>query len=421
MEDAPAARAGLPLDALDLAEEEVRARFRRARRSGRSTWLWPEVVPDAWRRALATLEAAARAVLLGRPGNRIQGDPAALGVAAYTSGMGPLLGYWVERGYLEADPGPAALFHLHLRHNRLRTQRLAVEAVRAVEALAGAGCAVTVLKGMHTAFTYFPDPATRPLADVDLHIPPGALSAAEAALRTAGFQRRSVLLRPYRGSWAPSGTPALPRSLRLVHADDPWSVDLQVTLDRVFSPRAVARLDSLHGASGTAWQPHPAARVLPQPLLSVFLAAHASESLRSLTLLRLVELVLVIRRDTAAGTLVWEELRRAAQQAGGIGSLYPALELCERLAEGTVDPALLAAATRAAPPEVRRVVERLTPGTAQMVDRWSLRERYMWSPTWGARLRQLAYEIGPTGYPLGAVVGIYRARAWRLIRGTLGR
>jgi hypothetical protein len=421
MEDPPAADGGLPLDALDLADDEVRARFQQARRSGRPHWLWPEVDPAAWRRALLLFEAAARAVLLGRPGPRLEGDAAALGVAGYTSGMGPLLGVWLEEGRLEAEPAAGEILALHLRHNRLRTRRLAAEAVRAVRVLADAGIPVTVLKGVHTGPAYFPDPAARPLSDVDLRVPPAAVAAAEEALLAAGYRRGTVLLRPYRGVWAPPGTPTLPRSLRLLHADDPWSVDVQVSLDRTFAPAAVARLDALGEPEGPPWPPHPAARVLGQPLLTVFLAAHASESLRSLTLLRLVELVLVIRRDVAAGALAWEALEETAARVGGTGLLYPALEMAERLAEGTVPPGVLAASAAAAPAAVRRVVARLTPATAQQVDRWSLAERYMWSPTWGARLRQLAYEVGPAGYPLRALAGIYRARAWRLLRGTLGR
>lgn len=414
----------LPLDALDLPPGEVQRRFEWARRQGQPRWLWPDVSPDEWRRALAAIEAATKAALSGDDDGTatLDGDLAAIGLAAYTSGMGPLLGWWIERGVISADASVAVLLRLHLRHNRLRAERLSIEASRAAEILAAVGAAPTVLKGMHTAHAYFPEPGTRPGSDIDLLVPAERMAAAEDALRAAGFALKSQEYHPYSSAWAPVDAPALPRTLTLVHADDPWSLDVQTSLDRPFGGAGVARLNGLRATSPVApWRMSEDATVLTQPLLTLFLAAHASAS--SLTLLRLTELVLVIRADTDRGALDWAGLVEAARSAGALRFIHPALALCDRLAPGTVPREVLAACDAVATPATRRFLAGVTPATAHSIDRLSMDERYMWADGWWARFRQLAYELGPApaGYSLRRMLDIYRTRAWRLIRRTVHR
>ena len=94
----------LPLDALDLDAAEIAARFTWARRRGHPDYLWPDVPPERWRYALEDIERVARKVLRGGPAPiRWELDPdldaKAVGVAAFTSGMGPLLGYWIDKLY----------------------------------------------------------------------------------------------------------------------------------------------------------------------------------------------------------------------------------------------------------------------------------------------------------------------------------
>ena len=108
----------------EISADELRRRVLWARRQGRPAWLWPDVLIADWRRALKAIEQAAGAVLAGRSAARLCGEPAAVGLAGYTSGMGPLLGLWIEQGSLSADGFVAALMERHLEHNRLRARRM---------------------------------------------------------------------------------------------------------------------------------------------------------------------------------------------------------------------------------------------------------------------------------------------------------
>ncbi len=405
----------LALDSQDLSPAEVRRRFHWAKRRGDPAWLWPDVPVAAWREALSGIEDAVRAVLSGRPDAQLQdGDPAAIGLACYTSGTGPLLGYWCEQGLLSASEAVAPALELHLRHNRLRATRMEAAAVSLVEALSERGVAVAVLKGAHTARDYFPDPGARPASDIDLLVRQGEVGSAEAMIAAAGFAFQGRGARE--SSWRPDSSPAQPRSLTLVHADDPWSVDLHGSLDIFVSAGApLARLDAARPMdAGSRWGPCRSAMTLDQPLLLLHLAVHAGSGLQNLTLLRLIELNLVIRRDAAVGSLSWDEFLAMGEDTGSLGFAYPALRLSEDLAPGTVPTAVLDRCTRRAPAAVVRIVGRLTPATAQRIDRTSMAQHFMWAVGWKGRMRQL-------GADLVAPASAWEKRAWRLLRGRFSR
>lgn len=388
---------GLALDALDLDRDEIARRFAWARRRAQPAWLWPDVQPEEWRRAMGRIEAAIRPILAGgSAGEPLGGDPRALGLAGYISGMGPLLGHWLEAGLLSAEPAIADLLALQLRHNRIRMEGLAREAASAAALLAGAGIVPTILKGMHTAWEYFPEPGTRPCSDIDIFIAQDEMARAEEVLASAGYAPGPRAASAAGRSWTAACAPIRLKSLTFVHADDPWTLDVHGSLDRPFSKLVVARLQRLAGTAGsTPSAVSPDAHVLGQPLLTLQLAAHASQDLANLTLLRLVELAWVIRRDVAAGRLSWEAATAAARRIEALGFLYPALEFAEQLLPGTVPEDVLLECGEAAPAAVRRMLRKFTPATAQRVDRWSLRERYMWCPTWKSRLRQTAHYLAP--------------------------
>ena len=108
----------------EIRTDEVRRRFVWARRQGRPAWLWPEVPIEAWRLAMEAMGKVTAAILAGEPAPPLDGDPQALGLAGYTSGLGPLLGLWLEQDRLQADEAIAAIMARHLAHNRIRAERL---------------------------------------------------------------------------------------------------------------------------------------------------------------------------------------------------------------------------------------------------------------------------------------------------------
>src|SRR2546430_8296849 len=105
----------------------------------------------------------------------------------------------------------------------------------------------------------------------------------------------------YRSTWAPPGVDGV-RSLELAHADNPWSVDLHASLDREMFPGRPMTFGALPPTpgprDGEVWQEFSRpVWVLREPLLLAYLAAHTSSHFYAITLVRLVELVLVARRD----------------------------------------------------------------------------------------------------------------------------
>lgn len=412
----------IDLHAQDISEAEVARRFQWAKRQGRPAWLWPDISVEAWREALRQIARVTPAALSGaNPPPRLDGDPAAIGLAGYTSGMGPLLGWWARAGAIAPSPTVGAVLDLHLRHNQIRAARLEAAAIALVERLARQGVPTAVLKGADTARAYFPDPGVRPASDIDLLVRAEHVQAAEAVLRAGGFAEASRGERE--SSWRRRDVPRLPRSLTLTHGDDPWSIDLHSALDlRVSTGALLARLD-LGGPmdSRRPWACSPAAVALDQPLLLFHLAIHAGAGLQNLTLLRLVELSLVIRRDTAEGRLSWEAFLAMGQRTGLLGFAYPALRLCEDLTPGTVPETVLERCAHAAPRGVPRIVRRLTPATAQRIDRTSIAEHFMWSDGWRQRAEQLAADIAPRVGSWRALWSIYEKRAWRLVRGRVSR
>ncbi len=402
---------------------EVRERFRWAKRQGNPAWLWPDVSGNQWREALASIEAVLRPFLQGQPiPGALKGEPDALTVAAYTSGTGPLLGWMIESDALAAEAPLETLLRLHLDHNRRRVEQLTREATGLVRALGEHGIRATLLKGLHTAHAYFPDPGTRPASDIDLLIEERDQDAANQMLESAGFipgrQKR------WERDWRRPAVPRLPRSLGMVHCDDPRSVDLHTSLNvQTSAGSRVIRLDAAMPAEARgAWPLDPAAAVLLQPLLLLHLAVHAGSGLQNLTLLRLAEIRLVVARDVAAGTLDWNMFLHAAERSGALALAYPALSMCQKLVPGTIPDAVLTRCAEAAPATVRRFMARLTPATAHRVDRSSITEHFMWSGNWRSTGRQLVSDlIHPLRQPLPDLVSIYHSRAWRLLRGTFQR
>src|SRR5688500_16525715 len=110
----------------NLTEEEFFHRVSWATRQGTPHWLWPDVATHAWQEALDGIERVSRDILTsGKAMNPLRGEANAMDVAAYTSGMGPLLGFWLSTGLLKAPPSIAEVLDRHYVHNSRRMARLA--------------------------------------------------------------------------------------------------------------------------------------------------------------------------------------------------------------------------------------------------------------------------------------------------------
>jgi hypothetical protein len=388
------------MDARDfeISPEAFEARQIWARRNGKVLWLWPDVAPPAWRGALEALEAVVRQMLSGAPA-RLEGprDIPALSLAAYTSGVGPLVGYWIEKGLVVADADAAALLALHLDHNRRRMAMLAERARDVVGMLAASGVDVTVLKGMHLAFAYFPEPGTRPVSDIDLLTGGGAdQEVAEEILASSGFE---LISRNYKETtWALTGVSRSVRSLLLAHAEDPWSIDLHHSIDqKPASGASRTSLDKLVAPfRASDWPLDRNATTLAQPALLLHLASHIGAAVRvNLSLVRLVDLALVIRRDSQSGNLDWDAFIELGTRSRALGIAFPALALVEKLAPGTVPAGVIEICAQASPPRVRQWVRDRTPAGAQCLDSSSLRVHYMWASGALEHVRQIGADLVP--------------------------
>lgn len=400
-----------------LAPGEFSRRQISARRAGSPAWLWPEVPVDKWSDAMAEVARAAADMLAGRAAEISQCDPMALSLACYTSGVGPLLGWWSEEGKLRTSAELAQLLKVHLKQSRARSERTIARSLKIVSALVECAAPVVVLKGGHTGHVYFPHPATRPASDLDLLVPSGSAAQAEVALARLGLECASRRRRE--SSWIWPEAKLEPQSLWLVHQDDPWAIDLHSSLDFAAGPGApLAKFDAAEPIeTSEPWLLDDSAGVLSQPLLLLHLAVHASGGLHSLTLLRMIELVLVARQDTANGRLSFDDVLHLGAATNSLGAAFPALLMAEKLAPGTIPSNMIEICAELAPPRARALAAKLDPANAHRVDRASISEHFMWVEGVSGWARRLAADFAPGSdfWP------IYQRRAYRLLRNKVSR
>lgn len=413
----------------DLSESEIVAVNRRAQafqRTGDPSILWPGVSEDARLVALADIERCVATILALDDAASVAslpslaGDAQAIGVAALTSGTGPLLGYWAETGRMRVNADVGAVLARHLAHGRARAERLDRGLGETLDTLDAAGVSVTLLKGTHTARAYYAEPALRPMGDIDLLVHPTARRRAEGALARAGWLRGLHWGTPYKCDWKPPGVDTRVRSFDYMHAWEPWTVELHASLDRRFAPGRYARLP-MRAGDDEAWEiAGHSVRVLTPPLNIAHLAAHASEESHVARLLRVLELILVCRAERARGRLVWSELRAVAAPTGMAAFLYPALAFAERLAPGTIERETLAECARAAGPRVRAIVDGETAADRMPVDRVRVAEKFMWSRGPMDTARRLGHMLWPKAHgSLGDLLRTYARRIYRLYHGRI--
>jgi hypothetical protein len=238
----------------------------------------------------------------------------------------------------------------------------------------------TVIKGLHVALAYHDDPGVRPMSDVDVVIAPEQVRAAESALTAAGFIPLSAPRTPYKRDWTPRAMDRRLFSIDDPDARNPWQLEVHASFDRGFASAVHMRLDSERGNTAPFSLDGRTLRAPAQPLLLLTLAGQLSSEMESMRLMRLMDLVTVIRRDVAHGVLDWGAVEAAMQRIRAASFIYPALALAEQLAPGTVDAHVLDVARASSTRIVRSVTRRLAP-SGGYADETSMMQLVMWADT----------------------------------------
>jgi hypothetical protein len=410
----------------DAPFDELRRRERAWSSSRRASDLWPGLDATLLQSAADVIGACVAVVLRGERASidlsHLEGDAErrtrALGVAGLLTGVGPLLGAWVELGLVGADERAGRVLARHLAHGRARIARMRSGVMPLLARLERDGFAPGVIKGFHTAHAYFPEPGVRPMTDVDVVVAPGALPRVEPILRELGFTPGERVLRGHAHQWLPPRADGGAWSHELWHARSQWHVEPH---DGLNFAAVVANTDVPQTARLGDWLTigGTTLRVADPAELVATLATHGSTELYSSRLLRLVELVLVIRTARARGTLDWSGVEEHLARRDTLRFAFPSLTLVERLAPGTVDERLLSRVRDTTSPRIRAVTAHFTP-TAPILDQpFSLGERLLWTSGIRGTLRRLWLMLVPLeGAPAGTRLRTYGHRAARLLAMT---
>lgn len=411
-----AARDNLDDAAPELQLSEITRRRARFAETQDPEALWPGLDEPTRRAAVQEVGRVTRAVLAGARAVAIALDHPresyALGVAGHITGMGPLLGRWLEDGALTAKEPTRARLANHLAHGRRRAQRIEDEVVPALDALLDLGITPVALKGAHTAHVYFEERGARRMSDVDLLIPPDRVADVERALERLGYAPQSPAEHPYKRDWLAPGVDARLYSVEWQDARSVWTLELHSSLDRVYHPGAVAPLDSERDVVVSCDYGGRPLRALAPPLLLAMLACHASQELDGSRLLRLVEIVRVARGFGHVAPVDWDEVLAVLERTGTARFAYPALALAEELAPGTVDPRALALGREQSTWAARHTVDALSPDGGSLDARGLLRQS-MWTRSPLAVANRIARSLWPATPGGGWRGWQIRLRRWR--------
>ncbi len=342
---------------------------------------WPGLDRAAFDRAIDAIIATAGRVLRGERGvplAALGADAATHGRAAFRLGVGPLIGHWIATGAVAAREALGAVFATHLEHGRRRHARLVGELGRLRDALGAAGIEAGVLKGPDVA-RYYPEPGARAFMDIDLFVTPADADGAAAVLGRLGFEGIG-LVEGKRQDWTLPGQQL--QSLDLTHAGNPWNVDLHWRFTRTYHRALEGRLPDIDPRDcPSAVIGNTAVPVLPDAMRIAFTALHASNTIRTLLLSQLVDLVLLARATAPHGSPVWTELLALLARSGSSRFAYPPLVLAEHLAPGAVPTPVLEELGSRVARRLRRTTARLPLTGLAPPDRWRVRSAMMWVET----------------------------------------
>ena len=403
-------------------DPEVTERLGRFTRTRDPRALWPDLTESASAEARLAIEHVVRAVLAGETHVVLDahGKDAiyALTVAGFTMGCGPLLGRWMKDGRVQSPPAVQDVFADQLEHGRRRFERMQRGVLPAFDALLARGITPVAIKGFHLALAYHEEPGVRPMTDVDVVVPATSVADAEAALEASAFLPTSPMSRPYRRNWKAADVDPRAFSLERTDARSRWQLEVHESFNRPFPNEYYARLDSeqhrvapIDVAGRTILAP-------VQPLLFLVLACHLSSELGTVRLMRLIDLVRVVRADRANGTLDWVEVMTAFQRTSAARFTYPAMAMAEDLAPGTIDLRALEVARKASTWGVRHTVKRIVPRGGSL-ERTSLITMFMWDTNPLDIALNAIGKLARSALRRGAGIAEWRALLRRLRSGAL--
>ena len=207
---------------------------------------------------------------------------------------------------------------------------------------------------------------------------------------------------------------------REAEAESGWVIDLHSGAHFGHLRGHSVRVEAL-GALNATWDFHGTSlRVATQPQLIAMLATHASGELFSSRLLRLVELVLVIRTENERDPLDWTVVAEYLRSANALRFAYPAFTLVERLAPGTIDERALGATANASTARTRHFMAAFTPTAPLLQGSIPLAQHLMWTTNpWQVLARLWAMVVPPGDISPESTITVYHSRVRRFCAAIL--
>jgi hypothetical protein len=223
---------------------------------------------------------------------------------------------------------------------RLSAEARARAVARVLEPL-GAACAAegvapVLLKGVALHGDLYPDPALRPVSDVDLLVAPGSFPALRRALATAGLSPDPLTAGRLAALEASGGRESFLSDFVFRAGSDGLPVEAKLDPVQLGVPVATAGLFEAGARPSPRWEGF---RVLAPAPMAVQQALHLARHDGS-DLLWFAELAHGVRTGTACGTLRPEEVVALAGPEGLVGVVLEVFAEAERLFPGSVLPAL---------------------------------------------------------------------------------
>ena len=257
-------------------------------------------------------------------------DWQALLEAARAERVGPLLAHACERAELPDGPPVPEEVRAALRREHLVTAGkaaiLAEAASRLLAAFARAGLPVIALKGLALAETVYPNPALRPMEDLDILVRTGDLPAAVRILTEAG----------YREAW--HGFPDFQQADGLVDVDLHTALLHEGEIPTRLGAQAIAT-DELWAAAQLATIAGVSGLILSPSHQLLHLCQHLCYHHGLSGLLRHADILALATRHPEV--LAADRLEPLAAGRPGRRALFHALSSCERRLDMPLPPGML--------------------------------------------------------------------------------